>query len=290
MPSAGRRAAGAVVRALDSVLGQVSGHGRADVADPYLIRVSTRGWGDLGEGPPSTEPPVNAAQKYGIVRKLYEDFSSPGRINTGTKLKAVDDPAVFRIKSEGWRAAVRYNPDDGVVWLCRALSLAKFHEEDDAYNEFGRLHEVGQLLPQEEERRLARGDQFLVSAIAALQQARVDADNDPMNWFGAQVVRPDGTTYRAGRIYVERELVEEDGEYITRFLLLLRRAPDDVTLRNGWEMLVAAHVLPSGERISAAYQGLPVGTNCQPDELPLMQEAVELIDEEELSDLGADPR
>jgi hypothetical protein len=288
VPSAGRRAAGAVARALDSALGHIAGHGRADVADPYLIRVSAQAWADLGEDPPSSEPPDKAAQKHGIVRKLYEDFSDPARINAGTKLKAVDDPGVFRIKSEGWRAAVRYNADDGVVWLCRALSLAKFHEEDDAYDEFGALHERGQLLPQEEERRLARGDQFLVSAIAALRQARVDADNDPFNWCRAEVARPDGTTYPAGRIYVERELVEEEGEYITRFLLLLRRPPDDVKLRDGWEMLVAAHVLPSGEKINRTYD-LPGGTNRQSDELPLMQHAVEFLDEAELGDLGADP-
>jgi hypothetical protein len=287
MPTAGRRTVGAVVRALDTALGHIAGHGRHDVADPYLIRVSARGWADLGETPPSSEPPTAAAERHGIVRKLYEDFSEPARINSGTKLQAVDDPGVFRIKSEGWRAAVRYNADDGVVWLCRALSLARFHAENDAYREFGALHDRGQLLPSEEERRFARGDQFVVGAIAVLRQARVDADNDPFNWHGAEVPRPDGTMHFAGRVYAERELIEQQGEYVTRFLLLVRRAPDDVELRDQWEQLVASQVLTSGEKISDAYD-LPGGTNRRSDELPLMQEAVELLDEEELRDLGAD--
>jgi hypothetical protein len=284
MPDTGRRIAAALSRALDSTLGQVIEHARSDVADPYLIRVSRRAWDDIGLAPPGSEPPREAVKRSAIVRKLYDRFSDAASVNTGTRLKKVPDPAVFRIRADGWRAAVRYIPEDGVVWMCRAVSLAKFHEENDAYDQFGEFYKSGELLPTDEERRLARGDQFLVSAIAALRQARVDADNNPQSWHIADARRPHGTVHRAGRILVERELVEDDGEYVTRFLLLLRKPPADVELRTGWEMLVASAVLPSDERISPSYD-LPSGTNLQPGELPLLQQAIEFIDERELGDL-----
>lgn len=133
--------------ALRSFLGHVV-HERADVANPYLLRVCARAWEDLGEDQPSSEPPAAAAQKHEIISKFYDTFSGAGNVDYGRPLASVNDPKVFRIRAGGWRAAVRYTPEDGVVWLCRALSLADFHDETDAYDEFGRLFDREFLLAQ----------------------------------------------------------------------------------------------------------------------------------------------
>jgi hypothetical protein len=282
MPAAGRPVKAAVARALDSFLGHVADHDREDIADPYLVRVSARAWKDLGESPPATEPPP-AAKLPRIVTKFYKEYSNAARVDNGVPIGQASDPKVFRIKSGDWRAAVKYLADDGVVWMCRALSLAKFQVEDDAYEEFGNIESAGTLLPNAKERRLARGDQFLMSAIQALRQARVNADNEPFEWWPANARRPNGDERYVGRIYVDREPVEEDGAYVTRFLLVVTAPPDDVKLRPDWEELVAARVFPSKERVFRSYE-LPGGTNLQPGEVPYQQQTVELIDEAERDD------
>lgn len=279
MASAGRPPASKPISALSSLLGHV-GHSRADVGNPYLLRVSRRAWEDLGEASPPKEPPEEAAAKHRIVRKFYDEFSAADRVDGGVPIDTVEDPKVFRIKSGDWRAAVRYVPADGVVWMCRALSLANFNDEQHAYVEFGRLYDAGLLLPDDAEQKLARGDHFLVGAVLALSQARVNADNDPRTWWGAYATRPDGRHHRIGRIYAEREL-DEEGEYVTRFLLLVAAPPTDVTVRDDWREFVLHRIFPSDEPIMPAFGGLPAGTNREPDELPFVQETIELRDEDE---------
>jgi len=190
----------------------------------------------LGEDRPPCEPPAAAAEKHEIVGKFYDTFSGAANVDYGRPIASVNDPKVFRIRAGGWRAAVRYTPEDGVVWLCRALSLAGFHDESDAYNEFGRLFDSGSLLPSEDEQERARGDYFLVGAVLALSQARVNADNHPGQWWAAVATSADGTEHRIGRIYAERE-ANEAGDYVTRFILLVASPPSDVTLRADWREL-----------------------------------------------------
>jgi hypothetical protein len=241
--------------------------------------VSARAWADLNHDPPVEEPPIDAAKKLPILRKFYEYYSDASRVDDGVALSSVADSKVFRIKAGDWRAAVRYMPDDGVVWMCRVLALAKYSEEARAYAKLGKLHEDGLLLPTDEERRLARADQFLVSAVAAFAQARVNADNEPDRWWDADARRPNETLHHVGRVYVERELDEGQGEYITRFLLLVATAPDDVRLRHDWKEFVTSRAFPGDEPIQMTYE-LPAGTNLQQNELPFMQEAFEFLDEE----------
>jgi hypothetical protein len=283
MASKSRRAAGALGRAFESLLGSVTGHSRDDVADPYLLRISARAWKDLGESPPKAEPATDAADRLRIVRKFYDEFSMAERVDGGVPIGEVKDPKVFRIKAGDWRAAVRYIPDDGTPWMCRALSLAKYHEERDAYVEFGRLETQDRLLPTQKERRLARGDHFIVSSVLALQQARVNADNEPEQWWEAKARRPTGSSQRVGRIYVERELDPDEGAYVTRFVLLVTVPPDDVTLRKEWIEFVGAQIFPTDDPVIPTYE-LPSGTNLQADELPFAQETIELIDEKELAE------
>jgi hypothetical protein len=149
-----------------------------------------------------------------------------------------------------------------------------------AYREFGRLHDSGVLLPSDDERSLARGDHFVVSAISALRQARVNADNDPDTWCRADAPRPDGSFRYVGRLYADREVVESEGEYITRFLLLLRAPPSDVRLRRGWQQLILAHVFESDDPVLPTYD-LPPGTQRQAGEMPFKQESVELLEDED---------
>lgn len=220
------------------------------------------------------------------MRKFYEDFSDASRVDSGRTIDAVSDPKVFRIKTGDWRAAVRYIPEDGVVWMCRVVRLSKFRREQDAYAQLGAFCDSDVLLPADQERRQARGDQFLTSAVAALQQARVNADNEPFQWWTADAQRPDSTVFRVGRIYAEREVVDSEGEFITRFLLLMTEPPEDVQLRPGWQTLITAHVFPAGEPVDPTWE-LPPGTNWQRGtEQPFTQQTVEFLDEEEF-DLGA---
>jgi hypothetical protein len=283
MVSGGRRAAGTVSRALDSLLGHITGHARGDVADPYLLRISVRSWGDIGDSPPRAEPPVEAAKRHRIVRKFYDQFSEPARVDSGVPIDAVSDRKVFRIKAGDWRAAVRYMPEDGIKWMCRALSLADFNDEQHAYVEFGNFHRRNVLLPDIAERRLATGDQFVVSAVLALRRARVDADNEPDRWWPADAARPDGSSHRVGRIYVERELVEDEGEYVTRFVLLITAPPGDVEIRTHWREFIAAHIFPTDEPVQPTYE-LPAGTNLRTGEMPFMQQTVEVLDEDTEAD------
>lgn len=239
-----------------------------------------RGWEDLGEDRPPPEPPAVAAERHAIVGKFYDTFSGAGNVDRGRPLASVKDPKVFRIRSGGWRAAVRYTPEEGVVWLCRALSLAAFHDESDAYDEFGRLFDIGALLPTDDEQERARADYFLVGAVLALSQARVNADNDPGRWWAAVATRADGSQNRIGRIYAERE-TDEAGDYVTRFILLVTSPPSDVTLRPDWREFLLAQILRDDEPIVPAYHGLPAGTDRQANEIPYVQAIIELRDETE---------
>jgi hypothetical protein len=181
------------------------------------------------------------------------------------------------------RAAVRYTPEDGVVWLCRALSLADFHDESDAYDEFGRLFDNGSLLPSQGEQERARGDYFLVGAVLALSQARVNADNNPGQWWAAVATRANGSESRIGRIYAEGE-TDEAGDYVTRFILLVTSPPSDLTLRPDWRAFLLAQILRDDEPIEPAYHGLPAGTDRQADEIPYVQAIIELRDEAEVEE------
>lgn len=174
-------------------------------------------------------------------------------------------------------------PEEGTVWLCRAVSLANFNDEQHAYVEFGRLFDAGQLLPDDEEQEAARSDYFLVGAVLALSQARVRAENDPGQWFGAYMTTPDGAQHRIGRVHVDREIVD-DYEYTTRFLLLIAAPPADRKLRPGWREFVIAQILRSDDPITRAYGGLPSGTNLQSNELPYVQETMEPCDKAEVDE------
>ena len=167
--------------------------------------------------------------------------------------------------------------------MCRALSLANFNDEQHAYAEFGRLFDGGLLMPSDGEQGRARGDYFIVGAVLALSQARVEADNDPGRWWVADARKADGGRRHIGRIYVERER-DEDGEFVTRFVLLVAAPPAGVDLRDDWREFILARILQSDDPITPAYQGLPAGAHLQPGEIPFMQETLELRDEMEDAD------
>jgi hypothetical protein len=258
----------------------VAGHTRNGIADPYVLRVSQRAWADLGEAP-SAGDLAEAATRHRILKKFYETYLTPEAVDTGVPIDRLVDSKVFRIKSGDWRGAVRYMPDDGVLWLCRALSLAKHHDEHDAYVKFGTLEQNGLLLPNEEERQRARSDQLLISIILALREARVRADHDPRVWCPARCQRLDGSEVSVGRMYVEYDEADDEMLFTYRYLLLIRKPPPGLSLPKGWQQIVAEQVFPTGDPFKAT-NDLPGGTNIRPDELPLLQETIELRDDNDL--------
>jgi len=276
----GSEGAGRLLAILADRLGYITGHGQEHVSDPCLLRVSRRAWEDLGVDPPD-EALAGVVEAHAILKKFYDTYSSVHAVDRGTPLSQAEDPKVFRIRREEWRAAVRYEPEDGIVWLCRAVSLAKFHREDDAYDRLGELERNGRLLPTPDERAEGRAAQFLVAALQALRVARVRADQNPREWHEAHADRPDGSEHRAGRVWVEYDDIDDEATITTRYMLTVTEPPSDVTMPSGWLEFLVAHVLPSDEPVQRAYTDLPAGTNLQSNELPLIQESMETHDEED---------
>lgn len=262
---------------LTGLLQHIAGHDRDDVADPYLLRVSRRAWDDLGVTPP-VDDLAECMDRHPILKKFYETYSSPEAVDRGTPISQLEDPKVFRIRQREWRAAVRYFPEDGVQWLCRNVQLSRFHEEGDAYDRLGGLERDGRLLPDGDERKAARSDRFLIAMIVALREARVRADHDPQTWHPARAVRH-ADEHQVGRVWVEYDDSDYEATFTTRYMLLVREPPEDVQLRPGWLEFVAAHVFPTDDPVLPAYDGLPSGTRRQANELPLMQETMEMRDE-----------
>lgn len=265
------------MRGLTDLTGYVADHDREDVADPYLLRVSQRAWDDVGLDP-TTDGLSEAVDRHPILKKFYEVYSSAAAVDRGTPISQLADPKVFRIKRQEWRGAVRYFPKDGTQWLCRNVSLSKYHEEDDAYDRLGQLERTGRLLPDPDERNLARGDQFLVAMIVALRDARVRADHHAHEWHRAHAKR-DHRMHQVGRVWVEYDESDYEATFTTRYMLLVRQPPEDLQLRPNWLEFVAAHVFPTDDPIQPSYEGLPGGTGRHSDELPLKQETMEMRDE-----------
>lgn len=271
------------MRGLTGLMGYITGHDREDVADPYLMRVSQRAWDDVGVDPPADDI-SEVVDRHPILKKFYEVYSAADAVDRGTPISQLEDPKVFRIKRNQWRGAVRYFPEDGTQWLCRNVSLAKYHKEDDAYNRLGELERNDRLLPEPDERRAARGDQFLVAMIVALKQARVRADHDPQEWHAAQATRLGGVQ-QVGRVWVEYDESDYEATFTTRYMLLVREPPEDLQLRPDWLAFVAAHIFPTDDPVQPAYEGLPGGTRRHANELPLKQETMEMRDEDEVAGL-----
>lgn len=256
----------------------VTDHDREDVADPYLLRVGRRAWEDLGVNPP-VDDLVETVNRHPILKKFYETYSSADAVDRGTPISQLDDPKVFRIRRGQWRGAVRYFPEDGVQWLCRNVSLSRYHEEDDAYDRLGDLERNHRLFPEDDERRAARGDQFLVAMIVALKAARVRADHDPLEWHPAPTMR-NGGVHLVGRVWVEYDDSDYEATFTTRYMLLVREPPGNLQLRPDWLQFVAAHIFPTSDPVQPVYDGLPGNTQCLANELPLMQETIEMREDE----------
>lgn len=271
------------MRGLEGLMGYITDHDREDVADPYLLRVSQRAWADVGVKPP-TDDLAEVVDRHPILKKFYEVYSSADAVDRGTPIRQLEDPKVFRIRRAEWRGAVRYFPEDGTQWLCRNVSLAKYHEEDDAYNRLGQLERDNRLLPEPDERRTARGDQYLVAMIVALKGARVRADHNPHEWHTAQAKHHD-EALQVGRVWVEYDESDYEATFTTRYMLLVRDPPKDLVLRSGWLEFVAAHIFPTDDPVEPAYEGLPGGTNRHTNEFPLKQETMEMRDEDEVAGL-----
>ena len=128
------------------------------------------------------------------------------------------------------------------MWLCRALSLTSSTNGPTRTPSSAGSSTSGSLLPSEDEHERAR-DYFLVGAVLALSQARVNADNHPGQWWAAVATSPDREfKRRIGRIYADRE-ADEAGDYVTRFILLVASPPSDLTLRSDWREFLLAQIL-----------------------------------------------
>lgn len=203
-----------------------------------------------------------------MLAKFWNSCGKPEAIDRGELLREVRHPSVFRIRVGDWRAAVWFDHTSAVLWLLRALALARYPNENTLYTEFGRFEARGQLLPSSEERIVARAEQHLTSIIVALLAATRDAYEDVGAWMTATTTRPNGKRVPVGRVCV---LMDE--EIVTHFVLLREEAVirPDLTPPTEWREALFAGIFASDEAVEPAYGSLPPGTSRRPSEIPLVQ-------------------
>jgi hypothetical protein len=112
--------------------------------------------------------------------------------------------------------------------------------------------------------------------INEFQKAIYAAEIRPDRWH--QVIVREGVSrpITVGRVCVVRDEVDPSGALVTRFLLLLTKAPFGIRLCDDWEEeRVLGVVLPYDEPVAFAYDCLPPGTNIKPNELAVMQVVLE---------------
>jgi hypothetical protein len=223
--------------------------------------------------------------RHPILRRFFDDLCEEVRVDTGVPIQSVKNSKVFRIREEDERAAVWYDREHGVVWCCRVLSIAAFSDEPTLYRRFGRFEgdahknppQPAVLLPDEDERRRAGGEQRLENVIAALIAARDAAFTSPQTWQAAVMRDPAGHEVEVGRAYVERERLDNSGEFVTRFVLVLGEWPHHLPRPSDWQRRIVAFCFDADEPVEPAYRGLPSGTVLRVDrnEVPLMQQRLE---------------
>ncbi len=87
---------------------------------------------DLGIERPESGALV--ANQHPLVQKFVNQFTDASAIDDGRPFSQMPGRGLYRIRREEWRGLIWTDKDSGVVWLCRAVSLADFPEESDAYN------------------------------------------------------------------------------------------------------------------------------------------------------------
>jgi hypothetical protein len=256
---------------------------RADLPSVWLLVVRELAFDDL-DVPASIRGDIEALKgRYPILRCFFDDLVDERRVDDGRPIGAVNQSKVFRIREGDKRAAVWYDAEHGVVWLCRALAIADFPDEGALYRHFGRLegHPSRQplasalLIPDENERREAGGEQHLENTIAALMAARDRAYREPRAWHSATMRTPAGSIAGVGRAYVDRQALDASGELVTRFIIVLDEWPACLPRPADWRSRITASCFADDEDVMRAYWGLPVGTGLRPGEVPLVQERLE---------------
>lgn len=246
--------------------------------------MSDRAWDDLSIPTPARGELVALRDRHPILEKFFTEYADATRVDRGKPIQSVSDPKVFRIRERDFRAAVRYDETIGVVWLCRVLRIADFSSEPELYRRFGEFEgnphsnppKPAVLLPREDERMRAAGEQYLEGVIAALCEARDRAFEDPNSWKTA-TMRPAATskTVDVGRAYAEREKLSGGGEYATRYIVVLQDFPRHLELPGDWRARVIAECFPTDEPVEPAFHALPAGTNRRHGEIPLIQRRLE---------------
>jgi hypothetical protein len=222
---------------------------RPELPEILLLRLTDAVCGDLNVEHPDDGSPL--ASEHELIQKFADEYKSAEAIDNGEPLRQVPGKGVYRIKRDEWRGATWADKEVGIVWLCRAVSLASYPTEDKAYDAFEEMGE--DLFPTDDEREAAAEDWALAHVFSAMKAAMQEAHELPNTW---QVAEVDGEII--GRAHVEQ--IESDGVVLAhRFLVVIRKPP--VTLPDGddWLPLMIARVLPEGD-------GYPDFIN--PDDLP----------------------
>lgn len=256
---------------------------RGDLPSVWLLRVAERAYDDLGIDPRERSDIEALKRAHPILRRFFDDLAVEANVDTGTPIQKVRNPKVFRIREQDERAAVWYDSTHGVVWCCRVLAIADFPNEPKLYEHFGRLEGdtnkrppwPSVLLPSDQERREAGGQQRLESIIVALAAARDTAFASPRTWCPGFIRRPDGEDEQVGRVFVDRDIIDEAGELVTRFILVIDHWPADLPRPADWRARIIAFCFADDEPVMPAFNALPAGTHLARGEVPLVQRRLE---------------
>lgn len=250
----------------------------------WLLRVSERAFSEDLKVPAHQRGDVKELKKrHPILRRFFDDHRSEDRVLSGRPIDVLKSKKVFRIREEDERAAVWYDKEHGVVWLCRVLSISDFPDEPKLYERFARFEGdpnknppwPAVLFPEPAERLKAAAEQHLESIIVALSAACDEAFAHPQEWRTAHMRTPAGGDIEVGRAYVGREELEGGGELVTRFILVLSQFPEHLTRPADWQRRIVAGCFASDEEVGPGYE-LPRGTGALRDgEVPLMQRRLE---------------
>jgi hypothetical protein len=252
---------------------ELSNMSRPDLPSTFVLRLSKSVCADLGVAQPESEALID--DQHSLVRKFVDSFTDSSAIDSGTPFRQVPGKGLYRIRAEHWRGLVWTDKSTGVVWLCRAVSLADHPSEDAAYDALAGMGD--DIFPVEKEREDAKKAQVLAHALQAMHQAMQEAHELPNSWQYARMVGPGRKEAEAetiGRAYVE-QIEEEDEVVIDRFLIAVTRPPAEVTVED-WVAALTARVFPpqEGEVEFIGPDDLPDGPPFSPGpEIALAQQA-----------------
>lgn len=239
---------------------ELSNNSRGDLPPKLVLRLTDSVCDDLDI--PQPKDRARVADQHNLVQKFIARFANVSAIDSGVPFRQVGGRGLYRIRIEHWRGLVWTDRSKGIVWLCRAVSLADHPNEDAAYDALAAMGEA--IFPTEDEMEKATKIQVTADAVDAMYQAMQRAHELPESWQTAELTRlGSGERETIGRAYVEQ--IEEEEEVLSdRFLIAVTTPPADISLPD-WLVLLQARVFTAqGSDVT------PIGPNDLPPGPPLM--------------------